>query len=137
MKKNILIIVTILIIAAAAILAPKFLTKAKDENSEIKNTVTLDSTSSTKQAAKKITTTAISIKDFAFSPASKTISKGTKVTWTNNDSVPHTVTSNNKNGPKSQSLNKGSKYSFTFKKTGTFSYYCSIHPSMKGTITVK
>lgn len=135
MKKNILIAIVILILAAAAILAPKFLTKQKNENPEIDNSVILDSTSSTKQTAKK--TTAISIKDFAFSPTSKTITKGAKVTWTNNDSTAHTVMSDDKNGPKSQLLNNGGKYSFTFNNKGTFKYYCSVHPSMKGTIIVK
>lgn len=140
MKKNILIAIVILILAVAAILAPKFLTKPRDKNSEIENTVTPDATSSAELAgkkSKKATTATISIKDFAFSPANKTISKGTKVTWINNDSASHTIMGDNKNGPKSQLLNKDSKYSFAFNKTGKFAYYCSIHPTMKGTITVK
>ncbi|MEK7085473.1 MAG: cupredoxin domain-containing protein [Patescibacteria group bacterium] len=139
MKKNILIIIIILILAIAAILAPKFITKWKNGNSEIED-LTMDSTSSTKLAAKKgakAQTAAISIKDFAFSPASKTVSKGTKITWTNKDNAPHTVMSDDKNGPKSQLLNQNSKYSFIFDKTGTFKYYCSVHPTMTGTITVK
>lgn len=140
MKKNILIVIAILVLAAAAILAPKFLTKAKDENPEIENTVTLNSTSSAELAAKKkakAPITSISIKDFAFSPASKTISKNTKVIWTNNDNASHTIMSYDTNGPKSQLLDKNAKYGFVFTKVGTFAYYCSVHPTMTGTITVK
>lgn len=79
----------------------------------------------------------ISIENFAFSPATVTIKKGTTITWTNNDSADHTITkSDSKNGPNSPPLAKGQTYSFTFKDAGIFSYVCSLHPNMTGTITV-
>src|SRR5579883_1778903 len=75
----------------------------------------------------------ISIANFAFSPSSLTVKAGTKVTWTNNDSVTHTVTEGN-GAFNSGDLAPGSSFSFTFSKAGTYSYHCSIHPSMTATI---
>jgi plastocyanin len=77
---------------------------------------------------------AISIKNFAFNPATLEISAGTTVKWTNDDSVPHALTSENF---KSGTLNNGDSYEFRFVTPGIYDYSCSIHPSMKGKITVK
>ncbi|MFI9723113.1 cupredoxin family copper-binding protein [Streptomyces sp. NPDC052396] len=76
----------------------------------------------------------VTIAGFAFSPSTLTVSKGTTVTWTNNDSAPHTVTGSGLNSP---TLSRGATYSFKFNSTGTFSYICTIHPSMHGTVVVK
>jgi plastocyanin len=79
---------------------------------------------------------AVTIKGFAYSPSSITVKKGTTVTWTNQDSVEHNVVSEQEGGPKSDLLKKGGTFSFTFDKIGTFTYICSVHPQMKGTVTV-
>lgn len=76
--------------------------------------------------------------NFGFSPASLTIKVGTTVVWTNSTSAPHTVTSAT-SAPDviaSDSIPNGGTFSFTFKKTGTYQYHCSIHPYMTGTIVV-
>ncbi|MDD1684973.1 MAG: cupredoxin domain-containing protein [Methanoregula sp.] len=81
----------------------------------------------------------ITISNFAFSPATLTVKAGTTVTWTNEDSAPHTVVSD-ANAPvpfTSPSLATGSSFPFTFTQAGTYSYHCSIHPSMKGTVVVE
>jgi len=80
---------------------------------------------------------AISIKNFSFNPASLTVKTGTKVTWTNNDTAPHTVTSDSGNFPDSGMLPPGQSFSFTFTKSGSVNYHCSIHPNMKGVIVVE
>ena len=79
---------------------------------------------------------AVTIQNFAFSPAEITIAKGETVTWTNEDSSPHQIASDNGKfqGP---SFSKGQTYSFTFNDTGAFPYHCAIHPMMKGNIVVK
>ncbi len=77
----------------------------------------------------------VTISNNQFVPSDLTISKGTKVVWTNNDNVTHTVTAD-KDGPMSPELKKGDSYSDIFTEVGTFSYHCSIHPNMKGTIHV-
>jgi len=78
---------------------------------------------------------AVDIKNFAFSPSTLTVKKGDSVTWTNNDSTTHTVTSSGNFD--SGQLAPGKTFSHTFSEAGTFSYGCSIHPSMKGTVTVQ
>ena len=78
---------------------------------------------------------AVSIANFAFAPASVTVAAGTTVTWTNADNTEHTVTADD-GSFKSDKLGTGAAFSQTFTKAGTFAYHCSIHPSMKGTITV-
>lgn len=82
-------------------------------------------------------TNSVNIENFAFSPANITVKKGTTVTWTNKDSVAHTVTeTDNLNGPKSSTLATGKSFVFTFDTAGTYHYHCSIHSEMTGTVTV-
>lgn len=78
----------------------------------------------------------VTIQGFAFSPAKITVTPGTKVTWTNKDSVAHTVTSDNNSWTDSGSVGNGSHFSVTFSKPGTYTYHCSIHPSMVASVVV-
>ena len=77
------------------------------------------------------------IQNFAFNPTNLTVKVGTTVTWINQDSTTHTVTSDNGAFQSSGNLNQGTNYTFTFTKAGTYPYHCSIHPNMKGTILVQ
>lgn len=77
----------------------------------------------------------VEIEDFAFTPKTLTIKVGTTVTWTNKDNVGHTATSDS-GVFDSGLLYKGDSYSYTFTKTGTFSYFCTPHPYMVATIVV-
>jgi plastocyanin len=80
----------------------------------------------------------VTIDNFAFAPATLTVEPGTKITWTNKDEEPHTVTSADGGATfKSPALDTDDKFSFTFDKPGTYKYFCSIHPHMVGTIVVK
>ena len=76
------------------------------------------------------------IKDFTL--AALTVPAGTRVTWTNQDTAPHTVTSDTGafDSGIATSLSNGATFSFTFATAGSFAYHCEIHPSMKATITV-
>src|SRR6266481_3500615 len=76
----------------------------------------------------------VSIMNFSFTPNSLTVKVGTKVTWTNHDSVTHTVTANQ--GAFNSPVLPGSSFSFTFTKAGTYAYHCMIHPYMMATIVV-
>lgn len=80
--------------------------------------------------------TSIEIKNFAFSPKTITIKKGTKVTFTNQDSVGHTATADD-GGFDTGLLAKGESGSVTFDEAGTYSYHCTPHPNMKATIVVE
>ena len=85
-----------------------------------------------------VTGSSVAIKNFTFVPATLTVNAGTKVTWTNNDTAVHDVTSTD--GPSvtaattslfaSGNLNQGDSFSFTFSKPGTYYYECTIHASM-------
>jgi plastocyanin len=77
----------------------------------------------------------VTISNFAFAPTTITVHKGTTVTWTNEDSVAHTVTGDN-GGPSSGDLGQGVTYSYTFNTVGSFPYHCAIHTYMKGTVVV-
>ena len=83
-------------------------------------------------------TAAVVIEGMAFSPASVTVKAGTTVAWTNKDSIAHTVTANGSQsgGPNSELLGTGKTYSTTFSAPGTYSYHCTPHPGMKGTVVV-
>jgi plastocyanin len=77
----------------------------------------------------------VTIKDFKFLPGTTSVSVGDTITWTNQDVAPHTATANDGSFD-TGSLSKGKSGSHTFTKAGSFPYICSIHPSMKGTVTV-
>jgi plastocyanin len=81
----------------------------------------------------------VAIDDFRFAPADLTVAPGTRVTWTNRDQEPHTVVSVDKDVVpfKSQALDTDDKFAFVFDKAGTYKYFCSVHPRMVGTVTVK
>jgi plastocyanin len=79
---------------------------------------------------------AIDIVDFAFAPAELTVPVGTTVTWTNQDSAPHTVTADD-GAFDSGRMDQGATFSFTFDTAGTYAYHCDFHPNMTATITVE
>jgi plastocyanin len=79
----------------------------------------------------------VTIQNFAFSPATVTVNVGDTVTWTNQESgVPHTTTSDTAVWD-SGTLTTGQSFSFTFTQAGTFTYHCTIHPNMTGTVIVQ
>lgn len=85
-----------------------------------------------------VSTNSVSIKSFAFNPASITVAKGTTVTWTHDDGAPHTVTTTQATVSfDSGNMSKGSTFTQTFDTPGTYEYKCSIHPSMKGKVIVE
>jgi plastocyanin len=75
--------------------------------------------------------TTVMIENYAFSPATLSVPVGSKVTWTNMDAAPHTVTVSS--GPvkfSSPTLQKGDSFTYTFTTAGTYNYYCAVHPQM-------
>ena len=78
------------------------------------------------------------IDEFQFGPAVLNVPVGTTVTWTNDDSDPHTVTSEaDPKLLKSPPLDTGESFAFTFDKAGTYRYFCAIHPRMQGVVVVQ
>lgn len=78
----------------------------------------------------------VAVKDFAFRPQTLTVSVGSAVTWRFEDSAAHTVDIGN-GKIMSKPLQNNATYTHTFGQAGTYSYICSIHQYMHGTIVVK
>jgi nitrite reductase (NO-forming) len=82
--------------------------------------------------------------DNAYDPLDLTVTVGTTVRWTNKDAIAHTVTSGTSDGAvgkadgifDSSFLNEGETFVYTFEEVGEFSYFCTPHPWMIGTVTV-
>jgi plastocyanin len=88
-------------------------------------------------AESTIATNSVRIINFSYSPKNITVTKGTTVTWTNNDGVSHDVVeSDNQPGPKSPELSQGQVYSYTFNTPGTYKYTSSKSGALQGTVTV-
>lgn len=81
----------------------------------------------------------VAINNFNFSPQNLKIKVGDTVTWTNMDSISHTVTPYGTNlaGFGSTVLFTGQSYSFNFRNVGVYTYFCQLHPTMTGTITIE
>lgn len=76
----------------------------------------------------------VAMKNMKFSPATIEIKKGNTVEWKNDDITPHTATSA---AFDSRSIASDAGWRHTFTQAGSFPYYCTFHPEMKGTVVVK
>lgn len=72
----------------------------------------------------------------SYNPNPIEIKVGDMVTWINDDSSRHTVTSSNDSTFDSDVLRTGETFSFTFDNVGEYPYFCTLHPSMVGTVVV-
>jgi plastocyanin len=77
----------------------------------------------------------VTIADFAFSPADITATTGQTITFTNNDSAPHTATLDD-DSCGTPNIAEGGSNGLVFSTAGTYPFHCAVHPDMKGTITV-
>lgn len=83
-------------------------------------------------------TNSLSISNFSFSPGSLTVKAGQNIIITNNDSVPHTVTSDDGKSFDTQSIDPGKSFSLVAPATpGTYGFHCKIHKTMTGNLVVK
>jgi amicyanin len=80
-------------------------------------------------------TVQVQIKSMKFNPASVDVKVGDTVEWTNADAMGHTAVADD-GSFKSPTLKNGAKFSYEFKTAGAVPYHCSIHPGMKGKVTV-
>ena len=112
--------------AAAGVVALTLLAACGDDGAE-------PEASTTAPAAPGAAAAEVSAEGFAFVPPELTVEAGTTVTWTNADAALHTVVGSGLSGELAAS---GGTFEHTFDEAGSFSYACTIHPSMTGTITV-
>lgn len=82
-------------------------------------------------------TAAVTIASFAYQPEDLRVAAGTVVTWTNNDVADHDVITDDRVTIISPLLSTGESYAQRLDRPGIFTYFCSLHPSMVGTITVE
>jgi plastocyanin len=83
----------------------------------------------TASAAKTVT-----VKSFAFKPATLTVKRGTRVTFANTSTATHTASGASFD---TKQIGPGRSATVQFNKRGTFAYHCKIHPFMKGKVTVE
>jgi len=81
-------------------------------------------------------TAQVTIDNFSFTPQEIKVKAGTTIIWTNRDDIPHTVVSTDSLF-KSKTLDTDDRFTTTFGKPGTYSYFCSIHPKMTGKVIVE
>jgi len=95
-------------------------------------TMVADSNPDTEKAVK---TSNITISNFTFAPVKISVPVRTKVAWINKDDTPHRVMVI-ETKTKSAALDSDASFSTTFDQPGTYHYFCTMHPTMKGTIVV-
>lgn len=78
----------------------------------------------------------VKIDNFSVDPATLTVKAGTQITWTNAEDIPNTVVSDNQSF-KPKVLDTDETFTFLASKTGTYSYFCSIHPKVTGKLVVE
>jgi Icc protein len=78
----------------------------------------------------------IGIDNFKFAPATVTVTAGTKVTWVNNDDVPHLIVNVENKFRQSPVLDTDQRFATTLTRKGVYNYFCSLHPMMQGKIIV-
>lgn len=79
----------------------------------------------------------LTISDFKFTPAALTVRPGERVTVANHDSTAHTATADTGESFDTGNIDPGSSATVTLSKAGSYSYHCSIHPFMHGTLVVR
>jgi plastocyanin len=76
------------------------------------------------------------IRNLAYAPANLVIDAGTTVIWRNQDQLEHTVTASDRSWD-SGLIRPGATWQHTFERAGTYRFFCTPHPFMRGTITVR
>ena len=140
-KRNLVVLVVIafvVIVGGVLALSMRKAPQTNSNNTASQTSMSHEQMSSGSSGSSPTATDTVTIENYAFSPESITVKVGTKVTWTNKDSVGHTVTADkpSADAPNSDVFMQGKSYSFTFTKAGTYNYHCTPHPYMKATVTV-
>lgn len=125
MKNAIIAIIAVIVLIAAGFYFFRSGTKNSPSADENKN-----------QNAATVSENIVSMKSLSYSPVILTIKAGDEVTWTNNDTVTHTVTMDD-GSTDSGEISPDESFKQTFDTAGTYSYHCSIHPTMKAKIIVQ
>jgi amicyanin len=147
-----IIVAIVAFLAIGGIVIANRSNKTSQDNSVMTKSMSGDAQSSEKSGGEldltNETEVTMDIKDFKYEKPKIKIKKGTKVTWTNQDTIKHNVIlDNTASGAPSLDevkpdvfagplLAKGESYSFTFTEVTANAYHCSPHPYMKGVVNV-
>ena len=103
------------------------------------NVATQESDTGAEEAKPAGEAVTVDMKDIKFVPKNVTVTSGTTITWTNSDSVPHTVTKTGGPGPEfdSGNIDGGGEFEQTFDTKGKIDYVCTVHPGQDGSVTVE
>lgn len=128
-----------ILVVVATVYGLMYFSKPKEEMNSTPTTIETIGTqiATTTENVVKGQTYNISIENFAYSQKTIVINRGDTVIWKNIDRVPHDVVGTTFTELKSPIMGYGLTYSFTFNEVGTYDYFCSLHPSMKASVTVK
>ena len=141
-RKGIIITIIIAVLVILGIITAVVYAQSnnQNENNDMNGADAMSgmSNNSMSDDTKAVETDMVNIKDFAFSPSTITVKAGTTVTWTNNDAVRHSVTSDDGSDVMFDSglISTNATYTMKFDKAGTYHYHCTPHPYMKATVIV-
>jgi plastocyanin len=119
-----------------AVMASAALVGCDDAAARREQAAKAQSSATVPSATRPSAISSVMIDNFSFNPPQITIAAGTRVTWTNHDDVPHTVTADDHKFS-SGALETDQQFSRVFDTPGTYSYYCAVHPHMTGKVIVK
>ncbi len=132
MKKRFILAITLSILTTAC---SAYAQSGRVEPAPTHNMHMMMVADSNPDTAKAVKTSDITISNFTFAPVKISVPVGTKVTWTNKDDTPHRVMVIETKA-KSAALDSDASFSTTFDTPGTYHYFCTMHPMMKGAIEV-
>ncbi len=125
---------SVLLVLMLALMAVVLVACGDDENATVIDDETTQATEGTTEAGASGGGATVTMQNNTFVPDTVQVSVGDTVTWTNEDSVDHTVTADD--GSFDQVVAPGATFSYTFEETGTYDYVCTIHAGMAGTVEV-
>ena len=135
-KKNVVVIASVVIIAGAIVatyvLSGKMNMGVEGSGNSIQQSTTASSIPSNSTVVRIVANAGSN----SVSPNPVEVKVGETVTWINDDSGRHTVTSKDDGVFDSGMMGKGQSFSYTFDKAGEYPYFCSPHPNMVGTVVV-
>ena len=125
----------VLIVLAFALVACGDSGDDSTESSASSDTTSESSGNAPAPSGEAVRAAKVKIVEFVYDPDPVTVQVGGKVIWQNEDTAPHTATADDDSFD-TGTLERGKIKSETFKRAGTFTYFCEIHPTMHGTVEV-
>lgn len=126
------------IVTAFAMAATLSLVGCGSDEPEPERNATATSTSAAPTGERKAASITVDVDDMKFSPENVTVGVGDTVRWKFSDKAPHSVQGI---GDKAMGINSpifdNGEWSYTFTQPGTYRYLCTLHPEMRGTVTVQ